>query len=181
MRSLLPSPLAQTTPNSLMLVDRPPPWPNIKVNFDGACFQDQNIAGVAEVIRDRNGLILVSMVDRFPLPHSIVAVELIAAIKALKLVMELRHNSITLEGDSKTAIEAIRSGLPSLADYGHLLEEVKILADGFATLKFSFAPRQCNTLAHKIARHARHVSEYTVWMEDVPPHLSNVILATMAP
>ena len=180
-RSLLPSPLAQTTPNSPMPVDRSPPWPNIKVNFDGACFQDQNIAGAAAVIRDRNGLILASMVDRFPLPHSIVVVELIATIKALKLVMELGHNSITLEGDSKTAIEAMRSGLPSLADYGHLLEEVKILADGFATLEFSFVPRQCNTLAHKIARHARHVSEYTVWMEDVPPHLSNVILATMAP
>ena len=92
------------------------------------------------VIRDRNGLILASMVDRFPLPHSIVVVELITTIKALKLAMELRHNSIILEGDSKIAIEAMRSGLPLLVDYGHLLEEVKLLADGFAALQFSFVP-----------------------------------------
>ena len=78
-----------------MLVDKPPPWPNIKVNFDGACFQDQNIAGVAAVIRDKNVLILASMANRFPLPHSIVVVELVAAIKALKLAIELGHNSIT--------------------------------------------------------------------------------------
>ena len=104
------------------------------------------------MIRDRNGLILASMADRFPLPHSTMAVEVIAAIKALKLAMELGHNSIILEGDSKIAIEAMRSGLPSLADYGHLLEEVKMFAEGFAAIEFSFVPRQCNTLAHKIAR-----------------------------
>ena len=100
------------------------------------------------MIRDKNGLILASMADRFPLPHSIVVVELITTIKALKLAMELRHNLIILEGDSKIAIEAMRSGLPLLVDYGHLLEGLKLLADGFAALEFSFVPRQCNTLAH---------------------------------
>ena len=120
------------------------------------------------MIRDRDGLVLASMADRFPLPHSIVAVELIAAIKALQLALELGYNSITLEGDSKIAIDAMRSGLPSLAVYGHLLEEVKFLVRGFAAVEFSFVPRQCNTLVHNIARHARHVSKYKVWMEDVP-------------
>ena len=181
MHSLLQCPTAQTTLNSPMPVDRPPPWPNIKVNFDGACFQDQNIVGVATVIRDRNGLILTSMADRFPLPHSIVAVELIAAIKALKLALELGFNSKTLEGDSKITIDAMRSGLSSLAIYGHLLEEVKILTGGFAAVEFSFVSRQCNTLAHKIAKHARHVSKYIVWMEDVPLVLPDEILALMAP
>ena len=100
------------------------------------------------MIKDRNSLILASMADKFPLPHSIVAIELIFAIKALKLALKLGYNSIILEGDSKITIEAMQSGLPSLAIYGHLLEEVKILADGFAALEFSFVPRQCNTLAH---------------------------------
>ena len=93
------------------------------------------------MIRNKNVLILASMPNRFPLPHSIVAVELVAAIKALKLAIEFGHNSITLEGGSKIAIDAMQSGLPSLADYGHLLEEVKILAGGFAAVEFSFVPR----------------------------------------
>ena len=167
-RSLLQRPTAQTSPISPIPVDRPSPWPNIKVNFDGSCFHDQNKARAAAVIRDRDGLVLASMADRFPLPHSIVAVELLAAIKALQLALELGYNSITLEGDSKIAIDAMRSGLPSLAVYGHLLEEVKFLVRGFAAVEFSFVPRQCNTLVHNIARHARHVSKYKVWMEDVP-------------
>ena len=167
-RSLLQRPIAQTSPVPPLPVDRPPPWPNIKVNFDGACFHDQNTAGAAAVIGDRDGLVLASMADRFPLPHSIVAVELLAAIKALRLALELGYNLITLEGDSKIAIDAMRSGLPSLAVYGHLLEEVKFLVRDFAAVEFSFVPRQWSTLAHNIARHARHVSKYKVWMEDVP-------------
>lgn len=97
--SVLPSPPNQTTPNPPSPLCKPPPWLDIKVNFDGACFQDQNLAGAAAVIRDRNGLILASMANMYPLPPSIVAVEIIAAIKALKLAMELGHNSIILEGD----------------------------------------------------------------------------------
>ena len=69
-------------------------------------------------------------------------------LKALKFAMELGHNSIILEGDSKIAIEAMQSGFPTLADYGHLIEEVKILAESFAAIEFSFVPRQCNILAH---------------------------------
>ena len=99
------------------------------------------------MIKDRDGLVLASMADRFPLPHSIVAVELLVAIKALRLAQELGYNLITLEGDSKIAIAAMRSGLPSLAVYGHLLEEVKFLVRDFAAVEFSFVPRQCNTLA----------------------------------
>ena len=110
-RSLLQRPTAQTSPGPPIPTDRPPPWPNIKVNFDGACFHDQNTAGAIAVIKDRDGLVLASMADRFPLPHSIVAVELLAAIKALRLPQELGYNLITLEGDSKIAIDAMRSGL----------------------------------------------------------------------
>lgn len=81
------------------------------------------------------------MADRFPFPHSIVAFEVIVAIKALNFALELGHNSIILEGDSKIAIEAMQSGFPALADYGHLIEEVKMLAESFVAIEFSFVPR----------------------------------------
>ena len=67
-----------------------------------------------------------------------------------------------------------------MADYGHLIEEVKMLAKSFVAIEFGFVPRQCNILVHKIVRHVKHVSEYTVWMEDIPLHLSTVINATLA-
>lgn len=42
----------------------PRPWPDIKVDFDGACFQDQNLAGAVAVIRDKNGQVLATMADK---------------------------------------------------------------------------------------------------------------------
>lgn len=63
---------------------------------------------------------------------------------------------------TKIAIEAMQSGMPTLAAYGHLIGEVKMLAESFIAVEYSFVPRQYNSLAHKIARHTRHVSEYMV-------------------
>nr|XP_023892286.1 uncharacterized protein LOC112004288 [Quercus suber] len=142
-RFLLPKPPDQPPPTSLRPIGKlPPPWPDIKVNFDRACFQDEKLSGAAAVIRDVNGQVLAIMADRFPLPHSIVAVEVTVAIKALKLALELGHTSIILEGDSKIAIEAMQTGLPPLADYGHLIEEAKMLAESFVAVVYSFVPRQ---------------------------------------
>ena len=47
-------------------------------------------------------------------------------------------------------------------------------------VEFQFMPRQANKLTYNIARHARYVSKFTVWMENVPPHLVSVIQADSA-
>ena len=47
-------------------------------------------------------------------------------------------------------------------------------------VEFQFIPRQANKSAHNIARHARHASEFTVWIEDVPSHFVFVIQADSA-
>ena len=56
-----------------------------------------------------------------------------------------------------------------------------IFADATSFFFCLSSVREIRMLAHNIARHARHVSEYTVCMEDVSPLLSDVILASMAP
>ena len=58
-----------------------------------------------------------------------------------------------------------------------MVDEAKELAKDFTYIEFSHVLRQKNSTAHNIARHARHVSEYSVWMEDVPPHLFSIIQA----
>lgn len=93
------------------------------------------------MIWDANGQVLASMADKFPLPHSIVAVEVIAAIKALRLALELGLTSIILKGDSKFAIDAILYEVPMLAEYGHLIDEAKSLADQFDTVEYNHVQR----------------------------------------
>ena len=74
-------------------------------------------------------------------------------------------------------MRTIASENPSLTEFGHLIDEAKELAKDFTYIEFSNVLRQKNSAVHNIVRHARHVNEYLVWMEDVPPHLFSVIQA----
>ena len=157
-----------------------PPWPNLKVNFDGSVFQDENCTSMGVIIRDWNGQVVASMAEAFPLPFSVTAVEVIAASKALRLANDLGLSSIVLEGDSKITMDALAGENLSLAEYGHLVGEAKELAKDFAYIEFYHVLRQKNSAVHNITKHARHVSKYLVWIEDVPPHLFSLIQADSA-
>ena len=59
--------------------------------------------------------------------------------------------------------------------FSHLLDEAKEIAERLEEVEFNHVQRQANKVAHNIARHARHVNEFLVWIEDVPPHLFSII------
>ena len=118
-----------------------------------------------------------STAETFHLPFSVAVVEVIAARKALQFAKDIGLSSIILEGDSKIAIDGLKSMNSFLNEYGHLLVEAKEVADQMDAVEFQHVPRQANKSAHNIARHAKYVSEFTVWMEDVPPKLVSVIQA----
>nr|POF08281.1 putative ribonuclease h protein [Quercus suber] len=179
-RSIPPRPPEQpprTVPRSSWM---PPPESKAKVNFDGAVFREMQRAGVGVIVRNAEGCVLASMAETFHLPFSVAAVEVIAAKKALQFARDIGLSSIILEGDSKITIDGLKSTYASLNEYGHLLVEAKEVAKQMEAVEFLHVPRQANKSAHNIAKHARHVSELTVWMEDVPPHLVSVIQADSA-
>ena len=117
------------------------------------------------------------MVETFHLPFSVAVVEVIATSKALQFAKDIGLSSIILEGDSKIAIDGLKSTNSFLNEYVHLLVEAKEVADQMDAVEFQHVPRQANKSAHNIARHAKYVNEFTVWMEDVPPNLVSVIQA----
>ena len=79
------------------------------MNFDGAVFREDNHAGVGVIIRDWNGQVVASMAETFPLPFSVIAVEVVAATKALCFAKELGLLFVVLEGDSKITMDALAS------------------------------------------------------------------------
>ena len=46
--------------------------------------------------------------------------------------------------------------------------------------KFFTCTSSRNFIAHNLARHARNIEGFSVWMEDVPPHLNVVFQANLA-
>ena len=82
--------------------------------------------------------------------------------------------------ESKIAIDGWKSKKSSMTEYVHLLNEAKEIANQLELVEFKYVQRQTNKSACNITRHARHVSEFSVWMEDIPPHLVSVIQVDLA-
>ena len=99
------------------------------------------MASVGVIIQDENGRVVPSMVEKFPLPFSVTAMEVIAAKKAFKFALDLGLSSIVLEGDSKNTIDALLSKDASLANFGHLIDEAKMLANQFVDVEFTHVKR----------------------------------------
>ena len=51
----------------------------LKVNYDGAIFQDQGRAGIGVVIRNSKGAVMASLLQQIPLPTTVAQVEAMAA------------------------------------------------------------------------------------------------------
>ena len=140
----------------------------MKINFDGATFNDRNLAGLVGVSRDDRGLVMAVFTQTIPLPTSIEMVEVLTARNALVLAQDLNLTQVQLEGDSEIIINALSSGGRDSSSYGHILKDIKFLSLAFQCLSFSHTHRQGNKLAHCLVRSAYNFSPFQVWMEEIP-------------
>ncbi|KAL0011847.1 hypothetical protein SO802_006955 [Lithocarpus litseifolius] len=157
----------------------PPQIEWYKTNFDAAIFKDDGRAGVGVVIRDTNSLVMASLSQNFQLATSMEEMEATATIRAIELSLELGFDNIIFEGDCETVIKALTDPSPSLVSYGLLIHEAQQLATRLHGISFQHVGREGNKVAHNLARHARHVTGFDVWMEDVPIHCLDIYQADM--
>ena len=144
------------------------------MNFDGVVFNDVKKVGTGVVIQDNMGLVFTSMSYSVPLVNSVVMVEAVVVVQALTFAKDIGLHFIVLEGDLELIINSLKSKDISFAAYDHLIKEAKYFASSIVVYSFSHTKRLDNFVAHHMAR---HVSNYSVWMKDVPPHLNAVLVA----
>ncbi|KAL0000944.1 hypothetical protein SO802_014725 [Lithocarpus litseifolius] len=171
-----------TTDRHVILRTRwqPPPSDFMKINFDGAVFPSENRLGIGVVIRDSAGLVIASCSQRLSQAYRSDEVEAFAAAKALSFAAEISISKAVMEGDSLTIIKALSSDQRSLSSFGPLIDDAKFSSVNFDQLRYSHVKRECNFAAHSLAKFASNISDFQVWMEDVPPQLSHVIQADLA-
>ena len=173
-------PYPRLATNSTQTWWRPPTQGMVKINYDGATFKDQKKSGVGVVIRDDNSMVLASMSKQLPQLYSALEVEIMAASIALLFASQLGFHRAILESDSLTLATALRNNSTFLSPDGLLMEDIKFHASSFIQLRYSHIKREGNKVAHKLARHALCISDFSVWMEDVPPPLLPVVLEDIA-
>ena len=150
---------------------KPPDLGSVKTNFDGAIFEELDAAGVGVVVRNSSGELLAALSEIIPLPSSILALETIAARRAVSFLHELGLDSSIFEGDSESSILAITNQCFHHPVVGHLVKDIFSLASSLLSFSFTHTRRQGNGLAHTLAQRARLSFPVSIWKESVPPDL----------
>ena len=120
-----------------------------KINFDGALFKAENYAGIGVIIGDSEGQVMVSMLQRIPLPNTAIEVEALVARRAMKLALEIGLNKGVLKGDSQILMNALTINSHSLSQFGHIVNDIQYLLSFLHYFLFSCkeALQYCSSLA----------------------------------
>ena len=120
-------------------------------------FTEIDRVGIRAIIRDYKCLAMASLSQIIPLPLNVVELETLVVTKALEFALELGLDYAILERDSKKLMNSLMDDLLSLASFGLLIQDVKVIVESFQCISFSHVRRESNTVAYNLARYAHHV------------------------
>ena len=139
-----------------------------------------NKSGIGVVIRNNRGLVIASCSQVLHQEFNNNKIEALAVAKAMSFVAELGISKAVLEGDLMVIIKALKDEHNPLSAIGLLIADAKFNSRCFNHLLFSHTKRECNSIAHVLARFAVNILDFLVWMEDVPPQFHFVLQADLA-
>lgn len=93
--------------------------------FYGATFSELNRSVIGVIARDRNGLVLTSLLPQLPQVHSLEDIEALAASKALRFAAEIEIEWVVLEVDSQVLIFRLVNDSEVLPCNGLLIEDIR--------------------------------------------------------
>ncbi|KAL0010975.1 hypothetical protein SO802_006083 [Lithocarpus litseifolius] len=106
-------------------------------------------------------------------------IEAMAIVWALFFTSNVGVKRAVLEGDSLAVIKGLREDDSSLATFGLLVEDAKVLSQQFDELLYSHTKRESNMVAYTLARYAIGILDFVVWIEDVSPQLHSILKADL--
>lgn len=98
------------------------------MNFDGALFAEENIAGLGVIIRNDSRLVMAALSQQIPLLASVEMVEVLAARRALWFAKELGFQRLIVEGDSEAIINSINGDYMAWSEFRHILQDISLLS-----------------------------------------------------
>jgi hypothetical protein len=109
----------------------------------------------------------------------VVEAKLAEAMVALWVVLydkEASFSEVVFEGDAAQMVAEIHLYPPYFSKNGQMIESIIKKLNGFTVAKFAHVNRECNTVAHALAKEAanRRMSKY--WREVALDCISSIIL-----
>ncbi|KAL0453606.1 UNVERIFIED_CONTAM: hypothetical protein Slati_1338700 [Sesamum latifolium] len=111
--------------------------------------------GAGIVARNSEGVCLAWRTRHFLYNSAADLAEALAAREAASLAIQRGWKSIILEGDCKNIIARLNSNDMDLSILGPIVDDIRKLMRSIPCCKAEFVPRECNSLAHNLARKAK--------------------------
>ena len=140
-----------------------------KLNFNADVFANREASGVAAVIRNEKGEVLVALSAKGAILDDSEEVEVFACRKALEFAVDTGFSDLIIEGGNVIVMQTISSTLPNLSWLGLVYEDILCITAGLQYVYFSCVRHSANLVAHSLACYASQIDNEIVWMEESPP------------
>ncbi|KAF5447381.1 hypothetical protein F2P56_032936 [Juglans regia] len=140
----------------------------VKVNWDAALKVNEGRMGIGVVMRDEHGDLLVSLCAQKRIVTSPLVAEFQALWRAMQLCADLNLLKVVFEGDALSVIKAVNDTEASWEWHGQLVEDIKGNSKNRSNWTVTHTYRECNSVAHFLAKSSLLVNEETICIEEGP-------------
>ena len=117
-----------------------------------------------------------AMSKKLDLPLGAVEVEAKAFKEGVMLARDLGLNQVVLEGDAQVVTNALLGKCLPPTSIRNIVAGAKQWKQMVQVWKANHVRRTGNVAAHLMARNAKLVSDYVVWVEDTPPIIQSQVI-----
>lgn len=136
-----------------------------KLNFNADVFANREASGVAAVVRNEKGEVMVALSAKGAILDDSEEVEVFACRKALEFAVDTGFSDLIIEGGNVIVMQTISSTLPNLSWLGLVYEDILCITAGLQYVYFSCVRHSANLVAHSLACYASQIDNEIVWME----------------
>ncbi|XP_075640306.1 uncharacterized protein LOC142612059 [Castanea sativa] len=152
-----------------LIMWKPPSGSIYKINVDATVFSELNVSGFGVMVHIDKGEVMVALSGRGPSVQDSEEVEVLARRRAVEFAMEAGFMEIILEGDNATVMKAIMALSTNSSRLGFVYEDIYCIGRGLRDFSVSYVRRTANSVAHSLARFAKHLTSERIWLEESPP------------
>jgi ribonuclease HI len=132
--------------------------------------------GIGVITRESKGFVIAAMSRSVNTIQEPVTAEAMGALSAVELCKEIGIQEIFLEGDSKTVVQAIQGMGSNLCLYGQIVGDIQMVLKQCRKWEVGHVGREGNQAAHILAKAAVQEFRETIWLEEIPSIIQNVVL-----
>ncbi|KAL5766515.1 hypothetical protein ACOSP7_017132 [Xanthoceras sorbifolium] len=143
--------------------------------LDAAVDVLNNRIGLGVVIRDGHGEVVAALAKGLNSLLSVDCAESLAILEGIRFAHSLGISPVGVESDSASVVGLINKKAPPSSELGLIISDI-LSFEGFLSFRqFSFRPRQCNRVAHDLAKLGVNVLSPCVWVETTQPCVEELV------